>query len=88
MIARTNKFILLVLISLQMIFAGCIVLPIPTGEDKILDGMPVTEDQLKFLKVGVTSRDEVISHLGNPSLIWENAKLFVYIKECIIVKTL
>ena len=78
MIARTNKLSLLALISFQMIFAGCIVLPIPTGEDKILDGMPVTEDQLKFLKVGVTSRDEVISHLGNPSLIWENAQLFVY----------
>lgn len=57
---------------------GCIVLPIPTQERKVLAGTPVTEEQLAFLVHNVTTKSEVMVHLGSPDVIWEDARLFAY----------
>jgi hypothetical protein len=57
---------------------GCILLPIPTQERKVLAGNPVTEEQLVFLAPDVTTKSEVITRLGSPDVIWEEARLFVY----------
>jgi len=53
-------------------------LPIPTGENKVLAGTPVTAEQLAFLERGPTSQNTVLQQLGNPNVIWEDEKLFVY----------
>lgn len=62
----------------MILLQGCVVLPIPTQEHKVLAGKPVTPDQLAFLKPGVTTQSEVIKRLGGPDAIWEDARLYVY----------
>jgi hypothetical protein len=74
---KIDGIIFFALISFQLMGAGCFVLPIPTGE-RILDGTPVKEDQSKLLEIGVTSKDDVISYLGDPTFIWKEARLFAY----------
>jgi hypothetical protein len=76
MLIRKSNIILLALISFQMTVTGCIVLPIPTGD--IREGIPVKEDQLELLKIGITSKDDVIRYLGEPRFIWEEARLLGY----------
>lgn len=61
-----------------ILISGCLMLPVPTAEDKILTGTPVVAQQLAFLELQRTSKAAVIEHLGNPNLIWEDARLFVY----------
>jgi outer membrane protein assembly factor BamE (lipoprotein component of BamABCDE complex) len=58
--------------------SGCVFLPIPTQERKVLAGNPVTEEQLVFLTPHVTMKSEVMARLGSPGVIWEEARLFVY----------
>ena len=57
---------------------GCVFLPIPTQERKVLAGNPVTEEQLVFLDPNVTTKSEVMTRLGSPNVIWEEARLFAY----------
>lgn len=52
--------------------------PVPTKQDKALAGKPVTEAQLSFLTPKVTTMGEVVERLGNPNIIWEDARVFVY----------
>jgi hypothetical protein len=61
-----------------MVVSGCITIPIPTKETKILSGKPVAEQQIEFLTPGTTTRDEVIRQLGNPHIIWEDARIITY----------
>lgn len=67
-------FLFLALISQ----AGCVFLPIPAQEHKVLAGNPVTEEQLAFLAAGVATKSEVMARLGSPDVIWEEARLFAY----------
>ncbi len=53
-------------------------LPVPTGEGKLLAGKQVTDEQLSFMTRQVTTEREVVEHLGNPNIIWEDARVFVY----------
>jgi outer membrane protein assembly factor BamE (lipoprotein component of BamABCDE complex) len=53
-------------------------LPAPTQEDKVLSGKPVNDEQISFLKLEITTKEEVIERLGNPNIIREDAWLFVY----------
>ena len=73
-----HRVITLILLGMLLLSGGCMVLPIPTDEDKVLAGTPVSEQQLAFLTLNVTTRQEVIERLGNPSLIWEDARVFAY----------
>lgn len=57
---------------------GCVLLPIPVEEQKILAGKPVTEEKLAFLTISATRKNEVMTRLGNPDVIWEEARLFAY----------
>lgn len=57
---------------------GCVMLPIPTREGKVLAGKPVTQEQLAFLVPNVTTKKEVIQHVGSPNVIWEEANVFAY----------
>lgn len=58
--------------------AGCVMLPIPTAERKVLAGTPVAEEQLAFIVPNTTTRSEVVARLGNPDVVWEEARLFAY----------
>ena len=73
-----TRFFLFFLFLLLISLAGCIMLPVPTGEGKVLAGKPVTNEELSFLKQQVTTQREVVEHLGNPNIIWEDARIFVY----------
>jgi hypothetical protein len=57
---------------------GCIMVPIPTQEGKVLAGKPVAEEQLLFLSPDTTTKEEVLERLGSPDVIWEEAHLFAY----------
>lgn len=58
--------------------AGCVMVPVPWTEDKVLTGKQVTEEQISFLTPNVTTMQEVLERLGNPTVIWEDARVFVY----------
>jgi len=73
-----HRTILVLLLGILLTVNGCVVLPIPTGEDKVLAGTPVSEKQLAFLAPHVTTRQQVVEHLGKPNLIWEDARIFAY----------
>ncbi len=74
------NFLILIplLLCIWLGFAGCVMMPIPTAEDKVIDGRQVTEEQLSFLTPKITTKQEVLERLGNPVVIWENAHIFVY----------
>lgn len=72
------RAIILLLFCALIAQAGCILLPIPTQEHKVLAGKPVTEEQLAFIAPNVTSKSEVVARLGSPDVIWEEARLFAY----------
>jgi hypothetical protein len=67
------------LLSAMLLLEGCVMVPVPTFNDKVLTGKPVTDEQLSFLAPNVTTMDDVIAGLGNPDIIWEDARVFVYI---------
>ncbi|MFO7684794.1 MAG: hypothetical protein R6V60_01770 [Desulfobacterales bacterium] len=58
--------------------AGCIIVPIPTKEGKVLSGKPVAEEQLAFLPPESSTKRDVLERLGSPTVIWEDARVFVY----------
>jgi len=73
-----SRALILLLMWVWLLPAGCIMVPVPTTENKVLAGQPVTEEQLAFLITKVTTKQEVLEHLGNPNVIWEDACIFVY----------
>ncbi len=73
-----RSLIVAILLFAVLALTGCIILPIPTSESKLLAGKQVTEDQFSFLIPNVTTKDEVIQELGNPNVIWEDARIFSY----------
>jgi outer membrane protein assembly factor BamE (lipoprotein component of BamABCDE complex) len=78
-VSRMNLRIQIVLVlCMSLPLSGCLIIPVK--EDKVLSGRPITEDQLTFLTLKVTTRQEVIERLGNPNImiIWQNACVFMY----------
>ncbi len=65
-------------LALTFLCAGCVVLPIPLPENKVLEGRPVKQEQLAFLTPTVTPKAQVLEKLGEPNVIWEEANLFGY----------
>ena len=56
---------------------GCAV-PIPLPQDTVLQGKPVTPEQIAFLTPFATTKAEVIERLGQPSVVWEDARVMTY----------
>jgi outer membrane protein assembly factor BamE (lipoprotein component of BamABCDE complex) len=73
--SRTFVFSLL---CLMLLIESCVMVPVPTKEDKVLAGNQVTDEQLSFLTAKITTKQEVIERLGNPNIIWEDVRVFVY----------
>lgn len=74
---RRDRYLAL-LFGFIIAIPGCIAVPIPTPEHKVLAGTPVTEEQLSFIHLKKTSQTDVLVRLGSPYLIWEEARIFVY----------
>lgn len=70
-------FIVLPLFAVSLL-SGCVILPIPTGEKKVLAGAAITQEQLSWLVPNTTTKKEVIDLLGIPTMAWEKDRLFVY----------
>lgn len=66
------------LLCLCVWLGSCVMLPLPTSEDRVLTGKQVTEEQLLFLTSGKTTKQEVLERLGSPRVIWEDARVYVY----------
>lgn len=64
--------------ALSLTLGGCLAIPVPTSGKKVLSGRPVDDEQLAFLTPAVTTRREVIERLGNPNILWEDARVFAY----------
>lgn len=73
-----QRLVILFLLVTLLSAGGCLMLPIPTAEDKVLAGTPVKPEQLAFLKAGTTTQQEVMQQLGQPNIIWEDARVYVY----------
>ncbi len=74
----TAAHCLLILIIPVLFVQGCYILPIPTGEDKVLAGDEVTNEELNFIRPGITTKKEVVERLGEPTVIWEDERIFAY----------
>ena len=70
------RFLFIMVIPLLFI-QGCI-LPIPTGEDKVLAGDQIANEELNFIRPGITTKEEVVERLHNPDVIWEEERIFAY----------
>ena len=68
-----GRIILLCLLSL-VTMAGCIVIPIPTGEK------PYYSDAIPNLQVGVTSKGEVLQEFGVPDVTYQRDSELIYIE--------
>ena len=66
------------LLCLCVWLTGCVMLPFPTSQDRMLAGKQITEEQISFVTPEITTRQEVLERLGNPRVIWEDARIFVY----------
>ncbi|MFN9078392.1 MAG: hypothetical protein ACK5WX_13310 [bacterium] len=53
-------------------------MPIPLPQDTVLEGKPVTAEQIAFLTPSVTTKAEIIERLGLPSVVWEDARVMTY----------
>jgi outer membrane protein assembly factor BamE (lipoprotein component of BamABCDE complex) len=66
------------LLSVSLLVSACIILPIPTSEDKVLAGKPVSPGMLADLRPGITTKQAVVKQLGEPDAIWLDANVFCY----------
>lgn len=66
-------------VVLLMFFTGCVVIPIPTKETKVLSGRPISPEKRVLLKPGETTREQVVNCLGPPSYEWEDRRTFAYV---------
>ncbi len=76
--AKWCYHILLLILLLGCLASGCILLPIPTSETKVLSGRRVTDEQTSSLQVGVTTKTDIVMLLGAPDVFWEDQRIFAY----------
>ena len=64
-------------ILVAMCLAGCIVIPVPT-EPTILEGRPLTDCDLEFVRSENLSRQRILESLGPPTVWLHNQRTLVY----------
>jgi hypothetical protein len=74
----TAKIILLAFLSVFIFLYGCIAIPIPTSENKVMSGDKISDKQLVFIEKGITSKSEVIDQLGLPDIHLIDKNIFAY----------
>ena len=81
-IGRKRKYMqiyrtLLLLPLITITLFGCVI-PIPNPAGNVIAGKPVTAEQLAFIELEKTTKEVVLKRLGEPQIIWEDARIFVY----------
>jgi hypothetical protein len=74
----TAKIKILAFLSVFIFLYGCIAIPIPTSEKKVLSGDKISDKQLVFIEKGITSKSEVIDQLGLPDIHLIDKNIFAY----------
>lgn len=74
----TTKAASIVQLLLCIALTGCILIPLPTSESKVLLGQPVSDEQVALLAPGVSTQSDVIQLFGTPRILWEDERIFVY----------
>lgn len=64
-------------ILLAICLAGCIVIPVPT-EPTILEGRPLTDRDLEFVRSANPSRQRILDNLGPPTIWLHDQRTLVY----------
>jgi hypothetical protein len=69
-----------VLVAVLLVYvSGCVIIPLsPDRSAPALAGHKLGEKELEFIIAGVTTRDEVITRLGNPSVELDGFGIFAY----------
>ncbi len=63
-------------LPILLVLSGCIT--IPTPENKVLSGEKVTDQQLVFVKQGITTKSEITDQLGPPDIFLIDKNIFAY----------
>ena len=61
-----------------VLLSGCLVVPLPGDETKVLRGSAVSDGQITKVEIGRTTRKEVEETLGRPFIIWEDQRIYAY----------
>lgn len=66
---------------------GCLVVPVPLPENKVLSGNEVEKEALSFVITETTTKQEVVEALGPPSIhiMGENIYVYDWVKRQAIV---
>lgn len=76
MIIRLLKFGLLSICLFVPLGCAAVIVPVP--ENEVLSGREITNENLAFIKQGVTSRNEVIQELGPPAMDFKELRATAY----------
>ncbi len=60
---------------LYLTASSCIAIPLGT---QVLRGKAISEEEVAFIKPGVTTKSQVLEYLGNPDIVWENERVLAY----------
>lgn len=63
-------------ILIVMWASACIPIPIPA--DEVTSGYEISEEEVLFIESGVTTKQQVLERLGDPSVIWEDERVVAY----------
>ena len=74
----TAKIKILAFLSVFIFLYGCIAIPIPTSENKVMSGDKISDNQLLFIEKGITSKSEIIDQLGLPDIHLIDKNIFAY----------
>ena len=65
-------------IILSITAAGCLLLPIPESNPKVVEGSRIQDTATSLIKPGITTRAQVIQKLGEPNLDMPELHLIAY----------
>jgi len=75
--SATSRVNFLIIFLSLFIISGCVGY-IPTSENKLIAGRQLPENNLKFIKIGITEKKKVVEQIGEPYLIWSLESLYIY----------
>jgi len=73
------KLVACSLLVLLLTTTGCIIIPVP--EREVLAGHKITDENTAFIQPGITTRNDVMRGLGQPSLEFEDQRIVAYTWE-------
>ena len=74
----TTKIKILAFLSVVIFLYGCIAIPIPTSENKVMSGEKISDEEIVSIEKGITSKSEIIDQLGLPDIHLIDKNIFAY----------